>query len=267
MGIIRKIGKRTKHLVPRWLYPYVVKIYSSLQWVRTPGPPTYNLLGLVTTHAADFEAIKNMKEAWATGCLADPDQTQKIGGLLWQAHTLCWAGDVAARLDGDFIECGVKAGMMSRTVIEFTNFKELNKKFYLLDTFEGCDPELFTDEERETGMARRSHGAYANSYDDVVNTFSQFKNVKIVKGAIPSTLSEVDSDKIAYLHIDMNCTAPEIAAIKYFWPNIVQGGIVILDDYGWNGHKLQKAAFVKWSEDVGVVILRIPTGQGLIIKH
>ena len=64
----------------------------------------------------------------------------------------------------------------------------------------------------------------------------------------------------------MNCALPEIEAFKYIWPNLVQGGIVVLDDYGWRGHEVQYEAFNKLSKELGFLILSLPTGQGLIIK-
>jgi hypothetical protein len=64
----------------------------------------------------------------------------------------------------------------------------------------------------------------------------------------------------------MNCVAPEIAAAKFFWPNLVAGGIIILDDYGFSAHHLQKEAFDQLAREWNVEILSLPTGQGLIIK-
>lgn len=90
--------------------------------------------------------------------------------------------------------------------------------------------------------------------------------MKFIKGAIPETLPQVDSDKIAYLHIDMNCVEPEIAAVEYFWDKLVSGAIVVLDDYGHAGHEEQRYAFNDFVKRKNVPILCLPTGQGLIIK-
>jgi len=68
------------------------------------------------------------------------------------------------------------------------------------------------------------------------------------------------------LHIDMNCTLPEIAAAEYFWDRLVSGAAMLLDDYGHGGHEEQKYAFDGFAKRKGVEILSLPTGQGLIIK-
>ncbi len=88
----------------------------------------------------------------------------------------------------------------------------------------------------------------------------------IVKGDIPESLSEIKSEKISLLSIDLNCAAPEIAAAEFFWDKLVSGAAIVLDDYGWAKHIVQKHAFDAFAERKKVAILSLPTGQGLIIK-
>lgn len=64
----------------------------------------------------------------------------------------------------------------------------------------------------------------------------------------------------------MNCAEPEIAAIEFFWPKLETGAIVVLDDYGLNGHINQKIAMDEFARSKGIKILTLPTGQGLIVK-
>lgn len=52
----------------------------------------------------------------------------------------------------------------------------------------------------------------------------------------------------------------------YFWDKLVPGGIILLDDYGWQTHEAQKADWDEFARDRGVQILTMPTGQGLLIK-
>ena len=41
---------------------------------------------------------------------------------------------------------------------------------------------------------------------------------------------------------------------------------MVLDDYGWRPHILQKQAWDAFAVERGVRILALPTGQGLIVK-
>ena len=79
-------------------------------------------------------------------------------------------------------------------------------------------------------------------------------------------MTQVASDKIAYLSIDMNCMEPEIAAAEFFWDRMVRGGLMILDDYGWARHVAQKQAFDSFAAARGTTVLSLPTGQGLLLK-
>lgn len=103
-------------------------------------------------------------------------------------------------------------------------------------------------------------------YSQVVQTFKDFPFVKIIKGMVAGTLTQVASDKVAFLSIDMNCIAPEIAALNYFWDKLLKGGIIVLDDYAYATCDLQYEAHNAWAAEKGIKILSLPTGQGLIVK-
>jgi O-methyltransferase len=218
--------------------------------------------GLFTVHSSEFLLEPRFAAAYKASKLADPDSHWDQA---WRTYVCCWAADQAKQLDGDFIECGVNTGISSRAVVEYVGFSNLNKTFWLLDTYCGLVEDLLTDNERASSAG--SHHNYDDCYEQVKNTFGPFKNVRIVRGIIPDTLVEVLSDKIAYLSIDMNCVGPEIAAAEYFWDRIIPGGIVVLDDYGWAAHKEQKKAFDEFASRKRISILSMPTGQGLIVKQ
>ena len=64
----------------------------------------------------------------------------------------------------------------------------------------------------------------------------------------------------------MNIAYPEVAAIEFFWDKLVPGALVVLDDYGWTNNIEQKRAMDAFAAKKGVMILTMPTGQGLLIK-
>ncbi len=136
------------------------------------------------------------------------------------------------------------------------------KRFYLLDTFNGFPDASLTDEESR----RRRPADFGDSLAAVRETFREFPNVVIVPGTVPETLAAVNADKVCYLSLDMNAAAPEIAAAEYFWPKMSSGAVIVLDDYGWPYHEVQKREFDAFAERHGVKVLPMPTGQGLIFK-
>jgi len=247
--------RRTFISDPAW-----IKLRSVRNLRLVSGPLTYNQDGLATRHNADFIHDPRFRDAYRKG-----EQTGSWRGaaIHWRAYVACWAADKASRLEGDFVECGVNKGGLARTIIEFTRFKDLPKRFYLLDTYQGLVEECLTHEERALG---RTAGGYEECFESVKRTFSEFPNIVLVRGTVPNTLSQVSAEKVAYLSIDMNCAMPEIAAAEYFWDRMVTGGVILLDDYGWQGAIAQKRAFDEFARKRHTLVLPLPTGQGVILK-
>ena len=222
---------------------------------------------LYTAHNCDFIEDPKFKAAYEKGKATDINKTVlHQTDIQWRIHVLCWAASQVIKLEGDFVDCGVNTGIFARAVIDYTSFENTNKTYFLLDTFDGLDEKYSTLEEQRNGLNTiyKIHGN--ELYEQVVTTFSGY-NVRIIKGSVPDTLPEVTADKIAYLSIDMNCALPEKEALEYFWNKMVSGGIIILDDYGYNNQYLnQKRVHDAFAKSKNVEILTLPTCQGLIIK-
>ena len=267
--MIKKILKRIPAFNELFEFPLIRKSIDSIRAIAnlrlTEGPLTYNEDGLATSHNCDFMTDPLFMESYRLGKATHLGAGSSVGSEVgWRTHVICWAASHAKNLEGDFVECGVNRGWFSRAAMQYVDFKRLNKKFYLLDTFCGFSEKYILKEERDIG--RLPGKGYEECYENVKETFREFSNVKIIRGPVPETLSQVDAAKVAYLSIDMNCVMPEIAAAEFFWNKLVKGAVVILDDYGWKAHILQKKAFDKFTREKGVEILSLPTGQGLIFK-
>lgn len=223
----------------------------------------YNQDGLYSIHNHEFMQDPQFVKAYSRGIAATQDDYQ----WHWRVHVGLWAAHAASLLKGDFVECGVNRGFLSSAIMEYLDWDTLGRTFYLMDTFSGLDARFVSEVERNRGvMGRNKDDFYTHDLASVTKNFSQWRNVKIVAGAIPDTLVGVDSEQLAYLHIDMNCAPPEVAALKHFWPRLVPGAVVLLDDYAYKNFELQKAAMDVVAAEKGVKILSLPTGQGLLMK-
>ncbi|PWT72737.1 MAG: methyltransferase [Bacteroidetes bacterium] len=225
------------------------------------GPLTYTTDSLVTSNNCDFIKDPRFAKAYAAAFSTKPWDGFT---LQWRTYIVCWFADMVKKLDGDFVECGVNTGAYSRAVIDYIDFPSTNKTFYLLDTFDGLDASLVSEEEKKAGIDVY-FGEYKNMYERALKTFTGF-NTRIIKGTVPDTLPQCDAKTICYLSIDMNCVEPEIKAAEYFWDKIVKGGVIVLDDYGFPMHIHQKLAFDDFAKRKNQSILSLPTGQGVIIK-
>ncbi|MBO9701641.1 MAG: class I SAM-dependent methyltransferase [Sporocytophaga sp.] len=259
-SFLRTLRIRTKWFIKN----YNSIFYNSLLFTpeQLQGNVTFFADGLITSNNCDFINEEKFAKAYQHAKATNPWPNFT---LQWRVYVVCWFASLAKNLEGDFVECGVNTGAYARAIVDYLNFEELDKKFYLFDTYEGLVESMVSEEEKNAGIASYI-GQYDNVYERVLKTFAPFKNVEIIKGIVPHSLSKVETGTICYLSIDMNCAEPEIAAARFYWDKIVRGGVVILDDYGFPKHIEQKKAFDKFAKEKDVQILSLPTGQGIIIK-
>jgi O-methyltransferase len=249
--------------ITRRLPPGVTKalkvLFQPSRTVVLPYPPAYQEDGFATIHNCDFIHDAEFKRAYAAG-----ERTGSWSGNRWRAHVYAWVASQAFRLQGDFVECGVNKGGYARMLYEYLPLAQSPRKFFLMDTFNGFDGASITQAERERGIPDAYR--YTECFEQVRETFAPFLNAVLVRGAIPSTLTQVTSQQVAFLSIDMNCVEPEITAAEYFWDRMVPGGFILLDDYGHPLHIAQKRAFDGFARAHGVKILQLPTEQALIMR-
>lgn len=227
----------------------------------------YDQDGLRTWHNHEFMRDPAFQAAFARG--------EQAGNLTfqwhWRVHVGLWVARTAQSLPGDFVECGVGHGFLSSAIMHHLDWNTCARTFWLLDTFQGLDPRYIGEGDEAADAIAKSQaaveaGLYASSVETVRANFAEWERVRIVAGAVPDTLEQVEADQVAYLHLDMNCSPPEVAAAEFFWPRLVPGALVLLDDYAYHGYRAQKLGMDAFAERVGVPILSLPTGQGLFMK-
>ena len=216
--------------------------------------------GLFTIHNTDFMNDLRFRQAYGKA-----KETGSWGGadIEWRVHVCLWLASQGAKLDGDFVECGTNRGGTATAILTYLaenqNFQK--KTFYCLDTFEGLSAKYSSEAE-----IKNTSGHYKDCFPEVQKHFSNYPRVKLIQGVIPDVLDHFTPGKIAFLHIDLNSTIPEIAAAKYFWPHLVSGSYMLLDDFAWEVCREQREAFIDFAKTKQVEILWLPTGQGLIQK-
>ena len=67
-----------------------------------------------------------------------------------------------------------------------------------------------------------------------------FKFVEIFKGWIPEKFNKVKDKKFSFVHIDVDLYEPTLQSLEFFFPRLIEGGIIVCDDYnsfGFDGAK------------------------------
>ncbi len=194
---------------------------------------------------------------------------EKHQGLLpianwhWNLHTVVWAVQQTRDIEGDLVELGVFKGHTTLFTSEYVGFQDWPKRWFLFDTFDGIP-----DDQLDPGWAAINQAVYKGTYayDDVVQRFAPFPNIEVVRGRVPEILHDRCPERISFLHIDLNNTAAEIAALEVLIDRLSPGGVLILDDYCWASARAQFEAERKWFGERGLHVLGLPTGQGVFVK-
>ncbi len=86
-------------------------------------------------------------------------------------------------------------------------------------------------------------------------------------GWIPESLSSVPDRTYKFVHVDLDLYEPIKGAVEYFYPRMVKGGIIVIDEYAiprWPGARKAVDEFCQVNHLMTPVPLT--TGNGVMIK-
>jgi len=158
-------------------------------------------------------------------------------------------------LPGCIVECGVYRGSGLLTWAKFLEIfhgGDRIRKVIGFDNFAG-----FTSLREEDGPEQPQRSKVVGGwnagpyYDELVEHIELFhqdsfvpraKRIELVVGDLAHTAAEYVAAnpglRISLLHLDVDLYEPTMAALEAFYPLVVQGGVVIFDEYGmteWGG--------------------------------
>ncbi|MBK9290592.1 MAG: class I SAM-dependent methyltransferase [Bacteroidetes bacterium] len=189
--------------------------------------------------AGSFHAIEKRHQAWVwankTGAISRevrrlfrtyPDKERFI--LFWlQVSRL---KNVVP--SGAFAEVGVYRGDSARILHALDPERDL----YLLDTFRGFDAADLEGEEGEA--ATYTPASFADTNTSLVRErLKHSPKVHILEGNLKDTLHLIENVSFALVNLDADLAAPTALALKFFYPRLLPGGVIIVHDYNpkWPG--------------------------------
>lgn len=159
------------------------------------------------------------------------------------------------KLDAGIAEVGCFMGGSSKIICEAKG----NKEFNVFDTFEGL-PELNAiDDARQF-----QKGQYSASYEFVKKYLSKYPNVFLHKGYFPDTAGPIENKTFSIVHLDLDLYESTLASLKFFYPRLVKGGVLISHDYT-TAPGVQRA-FEEFFYDKPEPIIEMSGTQCLIVK-
>lgn len=178
-------------------------------------------------------------------------------------------------ISGDFAECGCLKGHSTYMISELLERYDFKNQFYVFDAFEDGFPDKTQEDMDELGVSDpievlKEKEYHVSSYSDAVQVLKKFPFVTLCKGWIPSIFEEkkehLDGRQYAFLHIDVDLYEPARDSLAYFYPRMVKGGVIVIDDYGYSGFPGAKKAVDEFLKDKKVTLqLENHAGGYLII--
>jgi O-methyltransferase len=143
----------------------------------------------------------------------------------------------AAKLEGAVIECGVFMGGSALFAGRMLKAAGSTRRLIAMDTFYGF---VRNDPEKDVNYA----GTVVCKPNKPENDFSMmsmanmrasdYATLEMIKGDVFETIPALDVDKIAVLRLDTDTYDTTKFELERFYPKMVSGGVVIIDDYGFN---------------------------------
>ena len=132
-------------------------------------------------------------------------------------------------LEGDLAEAGVYRGNSAELICIVKGDKPL----HLFDTFKGLPGSMFEPIDSSTKVARRhvSPSRYAESLINVKERLKQYKNVFYYPGLFPGTAKPLNHKTFAFVNLDLDLYRSTLEALKFFYPRLNVGGIIISHNY------------------------------------
>jgi O-methyltransferase len=150
----------------------------------------------------------------------------------YRCYELWTLVEQAKKLDGALIEVGVWRGGTGALIAKKASLCGINDRVYLCDTFRG----VVKASERDSTYKGSEHADTSRQTVEKLVAALELDNVKILEGIFPDQTAQLIEEKrfrLCHIDVDVYDSAKDI--VDWVWDKMVIGGIVIYDDYGFEG--------------------------------
>jgi hypothetical protein len=128
--------------------------------------------------------------------------------------------------------------------------QKTNHQIFLYDTFEGMSEPSEKDADLLGKGAKQLLNQSEKTTEDIMWCYAPIEDVKkniestgypsqqvnYIKGKVEETIPQTMPGEIAILRLDTDWYESTYHELKYLFPKLVKGGVLIIDDYGhWQG--------------------------------
>jgi hypothetical protein len=167
-------------------------------------------------------------------------------------------------VDGDVAEFGVRYGKSTTFMLEADR---RDRRYHLFDSFEGLSEPTAQDIVASTGKSAWKRGDITALEEVARSNLKAYSNVQLYKGWIPERFQEAEDRRFALLHVDVDLYEPTRDSLSFFWPRLVQGGVVVCDDYGSIMCPGARRAVDEVVKENNAFLIELPTQQAIVLKR
>ncbi len=165
-----------------------------------------------------------------------------------------------SKLNGDLVELGVYKGGSAKFLSYLAMKICSHKNLFLLDSFKGL-PEI----NPKYDILKK--GDFGETNFDTVKAFLRnCNNIEILNGFFSNTLHKLQDKLFCFVHIDVDIYSSITECCEFFYPRMINGGIMIFDDYGCVRTPGAKIAVDNFFKDKIEAPIYLPSGHSIVYR-
>ena len=170
-----------------------------------------------------------------------------------------WLASYAKLYKGTTVSVA-EGGVFRGEFAKFINKAFPASKLYLFDTFEGFDSRDVEYEANNYSFGLNAHEFSNTSIDLVMSKMEHPENVILRKGFFPETAEGIE-DKFCFVHLDFDLYLPILEGLRFFYPKMTEGSVILIHDYYNIGLPGVKDAIEDYEKEIGRTIYKMPIGE------
>lgn len=156
--------------------------------------------------------------------------------------------------------CVAEAGVFQGEFAKVINESFPDSKLYLFDTFTGFD-KRDVKYEKAYGFSEAAEGDLCITSEELVlNKMKYPERCRIRKGYFPESADGIE-ESFCFVNLDMDLYKPTLEGLRFFYPLLIQGGIIMVHDYFTQGYEGVNAALKDFIAETDPTIIPFPVGD------
>jgi hypothetical protein len=163
-----------------------------------------------------------------------------------------------SKFGGSMAEVGVFRGASAQLIREADSKRPL----HLFDTFEGLPRPDETDTELHLGRFQQNQ--FSCSLQDVRDYLGPAENLHFYPGLFPASAESIETERFSFVHCDVDLYASTRSVLEFFYPRLLQGGIILSHDFATARGPHQ--AFMEFFDGLPEPVIELSGDQAMIVK-